>query len=89
MESDEYESPSDLNEAAKEVHTSHVCQVCGDKEAFMYLGSLCCASCKMFFRRNADFDLVRRLYFSLFQQLCFLLFRILINVHSVEVVISM
>ncbi|CAF3176260.1 unnamed protein product [Rotaria socialis] len=38
--------------------SSLLCQVCGDRNARNCFGSVSCAPCKMFFRRNLDFDLV-------------------------------
>jgi len=34
-----------------------LCKVCGIDGAQIHYGGLCCVSCKMFFRRNAHFDL--------------------------------
>lgn len=34
------------------------CHVCEIEGAQYHYGGLCCVSCKMFFRRNANFDLV-------------------------------
>jgi len=58
MDADENELSSGSIDAGKDVPSSHVCKVCGCNDAHMYLGIQCCASCKMFFHRNADFDLV-------------------------------
>ncbi|CAF2114870.1 unnamed protein product [Rotaria magnacalcarata] len=38
--------------------SSLLCQVCGDQNARNCFGSVSCAPCKMFFRRNLNFDLV-------------------------------
>jgi hypothetical protein len=35
------------------------CKICGDRKACMAYGVLTCDSCKIFFRRNYQFDLVR------------------------------
>jgi hypothetical protein len=35
-----------------------ICSVCGTKNVHLHYGALCCVSCKMFFRRNTQFDLV-------------------------------
>ncbi len=42
---------------------SHACKVCGSDVSLMYLGVQCCSSCKMFFRRNAEFNSVSSFYF--------------------------
>lgn len=34
------------------------CQVCGSEGAQTHYGGQCCVSCKMFFRRNSQFNLV-------------------------------
>jgi hypothetical protein len=66
MSSDEYEYSSAPNTgAAQNVESSSVCKVCGNKDPVMYLGIQCCSACKMFFRRNTDFDLVNELFYSL------------------------
>ena len=39
---------------------SHLpCEVCGTNGAQTHYGGQCCVSCKMFFRRNSQFNLVR------------------------------
>ncbi len=58
MDSDKHELSSAPMDTAKYVKSSDLCKVCGSTDAHMYLGVHCCASCKMFFRRNTDFDLV-------------------------------
>jgi len=47
-------------ELVKQFQSFSLCQVCGTEKAQTHYGALCCASCKMFFRRNAKFDLVRK-----------------------------
>ena len=36
-----------------------ICEVCGTQGAQTHYGGMCCVSCKMFFRRNSQFNLVR------------------------------
>jgi hypothetical protein len=43
------------------VKSTSVCGVCGIEGAQMHYGGICCVSCKMFFRRNAQFNLVSQL----------------------------
>jgi hypothetical protein len=42
-----------------------LCKVCGIEGALSHFGGLCCVSCKMFFRRNAHYNLVRKFYYCL------------------------
>lgn len=60
MDTDESEMSSIPIDTVKDDTASNVCKVCGINTVFMYLGVKCCAPCKMFFRRNANFDLVRQ-----------------------------
>ncbi|CAF4116529.1 unnamed protein product [Adineta steineri] len=57
MDSDNCKLPAVPKDVTKDIQSSNICQVCGEKPTIMYLGVHCCSSCKMFFRRNADFDL--------------------------------
>ncbi|CAF3494171.1 unnamed protein product [Rotaria sp. Silwood1] len=41
----------------KNLKSCSSCKVCGIDNAQLHYGTLCCVSCKMFFRRNAHFDL--------------------------------
>lgn len=41
-----------------------ICAICGDKAIGFNYDVLSCASCKAFFRRNANQDLVRLIYFD-------------------------
>jgi len=73
-------------ELVKQLQSFSLCQVCGTENAQIHYGALCCASCKMFFRRNAKFDLVRKytdfLFVALEKKHFFKYFyRIIINVY--------
>ena len=46
-------------EKMDETKSNAICHVCGTTGAQTHYGGICCVSCKMFFRRNAQFDLVR------------------------------
>lgn len=51
-------SSVEMNEYNKKSKLSSPCRVCGIEGAQIHYGGVCCVSCKMFFRRNAQFDLV-------------------------------
>lgn len=48
------------------VYLSEICQVCGEENAKYAYGVQSCASCKIFFRRNAKLDLVSLFVFLFF-----------------------
>jgi hypothetical protein len=59
MEDDEeISSTVDMIDLVKQRKMLSVCEVCGSEGAQIHYGGLCCVSCKMFFRRNAQFNLV-------------------------------
>jgi hypothetical protein len=63
MDSDEKELlVSRMIDINKDVEPAHLCTVCGNKGAQMYYGAECCPPCKMFFRRNFQFDLVSEIF---------------------------
>jgi hypothetical protein len=65
MDTDDNGMSSVPVDTTKDVDASNVCKVCkvcGNNTAVMYLGVRCCSPCKMFFRRNADFDLVSQFF---------------------------
>ncbi|CAF0775915.1 unnamed protein product [Adineta ricciae] len=41
----------------EESRLTSLCQVCGSDGALVHYGAVCCVSCKMFFRRNIQYDL--------------------------------
>jgi len=43
----------------------NICSICGFGKAKKNYGALTCSSCKIFFRRNENFDLVKRKRFIL------------------------
>ena len=86
MDTDESGKSSVPIETVKEVKASDVCKVCGNHGAVMYLGVKCCAPCKMFFRRNVDYDLVSEFSLTTAKVIFRCLCRIPMNVHSVKVV---
>jgi hypothetical protein len=62
MESENSIATSVINVlTVKEKNISGACKVCGEENAHTAFGTLSCSSCKVFFRRNAQFDLVRQL----------------------------
>lgn len=68
-----------------------LCRVCGIDNAQVHYGALCCVSCKMFFRRNAQLNLVSKsnvsiIYFKNFQLLYFL-FRVIESAYQMVDVI--
>jgi hypothetical protein len=82
MDSDENVLPIDPKfDLDTDAKSYHKCKVCGNKGAQMYYGAECCAPCKMFFRRNSRFDLVRK---SIFINLIIALCRVFINVYLME-----
>jgi hypothetical protein len=59
MDSDNNElTDSSMIDTSTDVNSSHLCKVCGNPGAQMNYGAECCPPCKMFFRRNFQFDLV-------------------------------
>jgi hypothetical protein len=48
----------DRNEFVKKPKLDSICNVCGIEGAQIHYGGICCVSCKMFFRRNSEFNLV-------------------------------
>ncbi len=57
-----------INDEESKVKSSieeiHVCSICGFGKAKKNYGALTCSSCKIFFRRNENFDLVKKkIYF--------------------------
>jgi hypothetical protein len=38
--------------------TSSGCKICGAPARYSYFGSIACESCKMFFKRNAEYEQV-------------------------------
>ncbi|CAF0895849.1 unnamed protein product [Adineta steineri] len=54
---DESSSTTDIIQIVKKPKISSLCKVCGTEGAQIHYGALCCVSCKMFFRRNIQFDL--------------------------------
>jgi transposase len=42
----------------EEINFLNVCSVCGYQKGKNNYGAFTCSSCKVFFRRNADLDLV-------------------------------
>ena len=48
----------EMSEHNKKSKLSSSCRVCAIEGAQIHYGGICCVSCKMFFRRNAQFDLV-------------------------------
>lgn len=54
-------------ELIKKTHSSSICKVCGEEDAQIHYGALCCISCKIFFRRNSQFNLVsyfKKIFYS-------------------------
>ncbi len=51
-------STNPMNNLEIKIKPISVCEVCGIEGAQMHYGGVCCVSCKMFFRRNAQFNLV-------------------------------
>jgi hypothetical protein len=51
-------STNSMNDLDINPKSTSVCRVCGIEGAHMHYGGICCVSCKMFFRRNAQFNLV-------------------------------
>jgi len=47
-----------MNESVATPKVYFLCKVCGIEGAQVHYGGICCVSCKMFFRRNAYYDLV-------------------------------
>jgi hypothetical protein len=59
MEYDEQISPTvDMIDLVNQRKLDSLCKVCGSDGAQIHYGELCCVSCKMFFRRNAHYNLV-------------------------------
>jgi hypothetical protein len=48
----------DIDESVVRSKAYLLCKVCGIEGAQIHYGGICCVSCKMFFRRNAHYDLV-------------------------------
>ncbi|UJR32773.1 hypothetical protein I4U23_020233 [Adineta vaga] len=46
-----------VSDSLLQVRSDEICTVCGTQKAIMHYGALCCESCKIFFRRNAQYDL--------------------------------
>jgi late competence protein required for DNA uptake (superfamily II DNA/RNA helicase) len=65
----EYDEPissvAKMNSIIKTSKSLSSCKVCGTESAQIHYGGICCVSCKMFFRRNSQFDLVRKLPYHL------------------------
>lgn len=51
-------STNSMNDLEINPNPTSVCKVCGIEGAQMHYGGICCVSCKMFFRRNSQFNLV-------------------------------
>jgi hypothetical protein len=51
-------STNSMNDLEINPNPTSVCKVCGIEGAQMHYGGVCCVSCKMFFRRNSQFNLV-------------------------------
>ena len=47
-----------MSEPVAKAKVYSLCNVCGIEGAQVHYGGMCCVSCKMFFRRNAHYDLV-------------------------------
>lgn len=46
-----------MDDKLDEMKVNVICHVCGTRGAQTHYGGICCVSCKMFFRRNAQYDL--------------------------------
>ncbi len=42
------------------IEEMNICSICGFGKAKKNYGALTCSSCKIFFRRNENFDLVKK-----------------------------
>lgn len=51
---------NDTHDVVKTDKCNRLCNVCGSDDGNMHFGVLCCSSCKIFFRRNAQFDVVSK-----------------------------
>jgi len=84
MDSDNNELTDSLMiDTSKDVNSSHLCKVCGNPGAQMNYGAECCPPCKMFFRRNFQFDLVNELLLVILKIIVFG-FSILISVYLMD-----
>ena len=81
-------STVDMIDVVKKPKLSSSCHVCGTDGAQSHYGGVCCVSCKMFFRRNSQFNLVGGFGFLVKLYVFNFHFRMLINVYLMRGVTS-